>query len=204
MAGGLRAAKSNGMLRIGDSRDINVLSFELEKDDIMKFKPLYEAMHMFLSEEGFTHPFTGDDKFEDLYWERWTQAPAKEQHFWWRVKKDINDYIRYFLSINIQTLYVTKTEVAYKNKKVSAEKMDIIVRVSCVLQWDINDKFQDSLGWKLRKMFFNHIYRDEIEARKTDLYNFGMKLQRLIKQYFEMTSEGEHPVLFQPPMGYKE
>jgi hypothetical protein len=192
------------MLRIGDSRDIEVLKFELEKEDVMKFKPLYEAMHMFLIEEGFSHPFTGDEKVEDLYWERWTPSGAKEQHIWWRVKKDINDYIRYFIKIDFQTLNVNKAEVAYKNKKVNAEKIDCIVRVTCYLQWDIKDKFKKSIAWQVRKAFFNRMYNEEIEARKLDLQGLGLKFQRLIKQYFEMTSEGEVPVVFQPPMGYKD
>ncbi|HIH23973.1 TPA: hypothetical protein HA251_02970 [Candidatus Woesearchaeota archaeon] len=199
----MRTEKTNGMLRIGDDRDIAVMNFELEKEDIMKFKPLYEAMHMFLMEEGYSHPLTNDDKVEDLYWERWTPSGAKEQHIWWRVKKDINPYIRYFVAINFQTLNITKAETAWKNKKINAEKIDCIVRVSCVLQWDMKNKFQKSIAWRFRKAFFNRVYQEEIEARKNDLNNFGMKFQRLIKQYFEMTSEGEYPKIHQDPMGYK-
>ena len=154
-------------------------------------------------EEGFSHPLSDDDKIEDLYWERWTPSGAKEQHMWWRVKKDVNNYIRHFITINFQTLNVTKSEVAYKNKKVNAEKTDLIIRISCVLQWDINNKFESGLG-RFKKVFFNRIYNQELDQRKIDLHNFGLKLQRLIKNYFEMASDEEAPVIFFPPMGYKE
>ena len=192
------------MRRIGDDRDIEVMVFELEKEDVMKFKPVYEALHVFLKEEGFSHPQTDNDLVEDLYWERWVPSGAKEQHIWWRVSKDINKYIRYFVEINWQTLNVTKAEVAYKNKKVSGERIDCIVRFRIYLQWDYHDLFKNSIGWKIKKTFFNRVYDEEIKAHKRELERFGLRCQRLIKYYFEMAGGEEQPVIFQPPMGYKE
>lgn len=199
----LHSQRAPGMRRIGDERDILVIELELEKEDVMKFKPVYEALHQFLGEEGFSHPQTGDDKIEDLYWERWNQSGAKEQHIWWRVHKNINKYIRYFVTIDWQTLNVTKAEVAYKNKKVSAEKIDCIVRIKCYLQWDYEDRFKESIGWKMKKVFFNKIYEEELKKHRKELERFALKAQRLVKSYFEMAG-GEYPVMFQPAMGYKE
>lgn len=196
--------KAPGMLRIGDSRDIPVLEFELEKEDVMKFKPLYEALHQFLAEEGFTHPQTKDDRIEDLYWERWIPSGAKEQHVWWRVHKEINPYVRYFVAIHQQTLNVTKAEVAYKTKKVNAERIDYIIRIKFWLQWDYHNKFENSLAWKMKRIFLNQIYDAELKQRKKDLEDFGMRMKALIKYYFEMTAERDYPVQLHPPMGYKE
>ncbi len=193
----------NGIRRFGDPRDIEVSSFEIEKEDVMKFKPLYEALYLFLQEEKYKHPVFGEP--EELYWERWTPTGAKEQHFWWRLSKDsAKPYIRYLLVLNMQTLNVTKEEVAYKNKKVKGEKTDLIIRGTVFVQWDIKDEFRNSWAWRFRQMFFNNLYKDEIEFHKNEARAFSLKLQRLFKQYLEMTADSEIPQLFQPPLGYKE
>jgi hypothetical protein len=196
------ATRAPGMRRIGDPRDIDVMAFELEKEDVMKFKPIYEALHQFLGEEGFAHPQSKNDQVEDLYWERWVPSGAKEQHIWWRVFKEINPYIRYYAEINWQTLNVTKAEVAYKNKKVSGERIDCIIRVRLFLQWDYHDRFKNSIGWKMKKVFFNRIYNEELQNQKHDLERFGLRMQRLVKYYFEMAGGEDHPVIFQPQMGW--
>jgi hypothetical protein len=195
-----------GMRRIDDPRDVQIFSFELEKEDVMRFKPIYEAMHQFLMEEGYGHPQSPEvpDMVEDLYWERWILSGAKEQHIWWRVKKDVSKYVRFFLIVNIQTLNVTKAEVAYKGKKVSGEKIDLIIRVWGYLQWDRDDRFQNSIAERFKKTFFTKIYQKEYDQKKDDFLRFAGKFNRLIKGYFEMVSEGATPVIFQPPMGYKE
>jgi hypothetical protein len=193
-----------GMRRIGDARDISVIELELEKEDVLKLKPIYEAFHTFLIEEGYEHPVGGDEKIEDLYWERWVPSGAKEQHIWWRVKKDINKYIRYYIQIDWQTLNATKAEVAYKGKKVSGlEKTDVIVRIKCFLQWDMNNLFKDSMVWKFKKAFFNKLYNEEIKKHKQDLERFALKMSDFLKTYFEMTG-ADYPTTFHPKMGYKE
>lgn len=198
------ASSAPGLRRIGDPRDIEIVNYEVEKEGVVKFKPIYEALHIWLTEHGFSHPVTGDDVIEDLYWERWVPAGHKEQHIWWRVKKDVNEYIRYYFEINYQTLLGSPSEVAYKGKKVKGEFIDFIVRVRGYLQFDINNKFQDSIAWKLRKIFFDKIYKDEMNQHKTEVYNAGMEIQRLLKHMFEMQSDKDVPVNFNPQMGYKE
>jgi hypothetical protein len=191
-----------GMLRFGDSRDMQFVGWELEKEDVMKLKPIYEALYMFLRDEGFEHPFGGEP--EDLYWERWVPSGAKEQHIWWRVRKDINRYIRYFMHIDFQTLNVTKAEVAWKNKKVSGEKIDLIIRVKIWLQWDVENLFQDSFAWQFKKMFFNRMYVQEQEQHRLNILQLSGRIQRLIRHYFEMAADDEHLPIMQPVMGYKE
>ncbi len=199
----LRTAKSNGMLRIGDPRDIQVASFEIEREDNLKFKPIYEALHDFLYELGFKHPHSKDDKFEDLYWERWVPSGAKEQHIWWRMRRDINPYIRYFIELNYQTLNVTKNEVAYKNKKVNLEKNDLILRLRAFVQWDVEDRFE-TLGGKIKKVFFHRVYMDELEQHKVELQRTVQRIQGLIKGFAEQSHDLPVEPNFQPAMGYKD
>ncbi len=200
-----RTGEFKGMLRVGDVRDIEVARFELEREDVMKFKPLYEALHDYLFENGFVHPLTEDDKYEDLYWERWTPSGAKEQHIWWRfIKKTNSPYVRYFIELNFQSLNVTKAEVAYKGRKVGAEKNDLIFRGRAFLQWDIDNKLQNSIFEAIKKVFFNRLYVEEIDQHKVELSLIAGRLQTMIKGYFEQTHDVAPAPNFQPVMGYKE
>jgi hypothetical protein len=193
-----------GMRRFDDPRDLPLESLELEKEDVMKFKPIYEAIHMFMMEDGFRHPVSNDDKVEELYWERWIPSGAKEQHIWWRWAKKASPYLRYYVEINFQTLNVSKAEVAYRNRKISGEKIDLIIRIRPVLQWDYDNKLRDSIIEQFKKTFFAKIYNEEIRQRRAELQDTMERLQRLIRGYFEMVSEQPAPMIHQPPMGYKE
>ena len=201
----MRTANTNGMLRIGDNRDVKVFEFEVEREGVMKFKPIYEALHAYLIERGWSHPQSGDEKIEDLYWERWMPQGHKEQHIWWRAKKDINKYIRYFIALNYQTLLVSPADVQHKGKKMKkVEFHDTIIRVQMWLQFDINDLFKNSFAWKFKKVFFSKIYSDEIDEHTSELHEKGLSLQRTIKHLLEMQADKEASRLFEPPMGYKE
>jgi hypothetical protein len=200
-----------GMLRVGDERDLLVSKFELEKEDVMKFKGLYEAVALFLQEEGYGHAKTtslagpGDINWEDLFWERWSPSGAKEQNAWWRVAKyDSNPYIRYFVSISFQMLNVTKAEVAYKNKKVNAERPDLIIRCECWMQWDYDDKFKNSMFGSFTKQFRKYFYHEEWEQKRKDFERFSWRMQRLMRTFLEMAVDQEAPVGLFPPLGYKE
>jgi hypothetical protein len=194
--------KAPGLRRIGDPRDILVASLELEREDVMKLKPIIETIYWFFIEEGYSHPQSGDDRIEDLYWERWTPSGAKEQHIWWRLQKRVNKYIRYYFEVNFQTLNVTKAEIAYNEKKVSGEKIDLIIRVKCWLQWDYNNLFEESWVMRMKKTFFNKMYKEEIEQKKSDLESFAAKLDRAIKGWMDM--DHTQPPTFFPRMGYQQ
>jgi|GEM_PF-6210474 len=200
----LNVPTGNKMLRIGDKRDILVREFELEEDDLVKFKPMYESAFFFFTEEGFRHPQDGTDKIEDFYWERWTPTGAKEQHVWWRMYKDITPVIRWFVIVNFQTLNMTKKETQWKGKKIDGEKTDVVIRVKCYIQFDINDTLKNSVVWKIRRTFFNKIYYNEMEQAKENLKKFSVKIERFFKQYLEMIPDQEAPVDFWAPRGYKE
>ncbi len=201
----MRTATTNGMLRVGDPRDIEIASYEVEREGIIKFKPIYEALHGFFFEKGFRHPQDGGDKWEDLYWERWMQAGHKEQHIWWRLRKEINPYIAYYVQLDFQTLLVSPADTQHKGKKIKkTEFTDLIIRPKIYLQFDIHDKFKNSMGWKFKKAFFNHIYSAEIDQHQAELYEFSQELRRLLKHLLEMQADKPYQTTFEPQMGYKE
>jgi hypothetical protein len=190
--------------RFGDPRDIKVNEWLLENETIQILKPTYRAVHDFLRERGWAHPLSGDEVCEDLYWERWNHVGQKEQWIWWRWKLDINDYIRYLVVLDWQTLYVTEAETVYKGKKVKAESINLKLYAKFYLQFDIFDRFKNSIGWKLKKMFFNRMYIQEINQQKEEIMDFSLKLKLLTKGLMTLEREGEWPASQYGPLGYAQ
>jgi hypothetical protein len=199
----MRTANSNGIRRLGDPRDVSMFKFELEREGVVKFKPIYEAIYLFLKDNGYEHP-KGGDKIEDLYWERWVQSGHKEQHIWWRAKKDATPYIRYLIEINFQTLLGSPSEIAHNGKKVKGEFMDLIIRVECLLQWDMDNKLEDGIFQNFKNLFFSKLYKDELNFHKGEVAKMGQNLQKVIKHMLDMhNDESGIEVNWNPQLGYK-
>ena len=197
-----------GFFRPGDDRDILVTKFEIEKEDPVQLKEFYKALHSELVADGWHDPIDGKgDKFESLYWERILADGIKEHHVWWRcVKNPVqgNKYVRYALKVDIQTLLVKDTEIAYKGKKKKVQQADLIVRFWFFLQLDTNNKFRDSWAGSWARLFRNNYYKDEIEHHMGVLERDTEKIQDWIKTYLEMEVGDEQLIQFHPEMGYKD
>lgn len=196
-----------GFLRPGDSRDIKVMQFELEKDNPTKIKELYAALHGQFSEDGWKDPESGDNNWESLYWERILENGFKEHHVWWRlVKQPIpgNNYFRWACKIDFQSLLVRDGEIAYKGKKKKVQMADLIIRVWFFLQLDPDDMFKDSILKTLQYSLKKELYKDEIDSQMGALSEYGNKIQRWLKTFQDMEVEGERETHFHPEGGYKD
>ncbi len=199
--------KKGGFFRSGDSRDIKVMYFELEKDSPTKVKELYTALYGELSADGWKDPESGDANWESLYWERILDNGFKEHHVWWRlVKQPIakNDYFRWACKIDFQSLLVRDGEIAYKGKKKKVQMADLIIRVWFFLQIDPNDMFKDSFLKTLQHHMKRELYKDEIDSQMGALTDYGNKIQRWLKSFQDMELDGESPTHFHPEGGYKD
>jgi hypothetical protein len=203
----MRVEKFNGIRRIGDPRDILVTSWELENETIQVFKPMYRALHDYLKENGWEHPLSGDDVIEDLYWERWGPSGLKEQWAWWRCAQDKNQYVRWLVLLEWQTLFVKADQaITYKGKKApgKVERINLKCMATFYLQFDINDLFKNSIAWKFKKAFFNRMYIQEMEQHRSDLYERAHKIEALVKRLMVLESDWDHPVLQYGPFGYAD
>jgi len=205
MVGPLKSGK--GFLRPGDDRDIFVCTFEIEKDHFMMIKPLYEALHHNLTDDGWKDPVSSDDKFESLYWERVRENGMKEHHMWWRIVKEPphgSDFVRYAIKVDFQTIAVTAAEIPYKGKKAKVDRADLIIRFWFWVQWDWKDKFKKSIVKSLQQTFKKQLYKDEMDQHWGDLNNYAQELRTFCKDYLDMEEAGERPRQFHPEGGYKD
>ena len=201
------AEKREGFFRPGDKRDILVMQFELEKDNPIKIKELYAALHQHLSSDGWSDPESGDDKWESLYWERILENGFKEHHVWWRLVKqpiDGNKYFRWACKIDIQSLLVRPGEIAYKGKKKKVEMADLIIRAWFFLQIDPHNMFENSILKSIQHSFRKELYKDETDQQLDELFEYGSKIQDWLKRFQDMEVSGERMTHFHPEGGYKD
>ncbi len=202
----VRTVLTNGVRRIGDDRDILVTEWVLENETIQVFKPMYRAVHDYFIENGWVYPTTGDEKYEDLYWHRIRPNGDKEQWIWWRLVQDKNEFIRWLILFDFQTLFVKPREKLYKGKKVGGivEMNNLKMFAKFYLQFDIHDRFKKSPVWKFKRVFFNRIYKQEIEQHKEELLDFAQKLNHVCKSLMALDKDHAWPALQYGKLGYAD
>lgn len=196
-------------LRTGEDRekDIFVTNFELEKDHFLRIKPLYEALHNLLADDGWGDPKDGSDKFEHLYWERHLANGMKEHHIWWRVVREPpgkHEFVRYAIKIDFQTLAVSNAEIPYQSKKTKVERADFILRMWFWVQWDYKKKISKSWVRSFEIPFLRQLYRSELGSHVNFMLTYANKLRQFAKDYLDMEEPGERPRQFAPEGGYKD
>ena len=195
----------SGELRRGDDRDLLVAKFEVELEGILNLKEFYKQLHNYIAEWGFTDPEGQGDKFENLYFHRQTQEGLMFHHFWWRAAMQPEDdqYFRYFLWVDWQTLAVSQTEIMENNKKIKTFKGDVIVRLQSWVQLDFKNEWQKH--WILKH--FDESYRKRINKsavgqHKKALYSIAYDIHDFIKRYLEMQQGSPTGAVFHPLKGH--
>lgn len=177
------------MLRPGNPRDILATKYELEIEDVHHLKNLYRLVHEWLDQENFRAVDSGDDKIESFYLDRITHTGEKEHHIWWRTvhAPNGNSYVRYFIKIDWQTLYMKKIEVMHKGHKFKTNKGDAILRFEAWLQLDYQNKWLNNPILRVFDRWFRErFYLESIKKYRHDLYNIAFRLNHTVKQYMEL------------------
>lgn len=188
-----------------DKETMPVAWFELEKEDVFHLKNLYKLVYEWFNMNGFNSTDTPkDDKIEKLYWQRILPNGNAEHHIWWRTEKipHGNNYYKYVIKFDFQTLNMGKTEVVNRGQKMSTNKGDVILRCKAFLVLDYNRNWRDH---SVLKLFYNlwkrYVFRDNIEHLKADLWVTTYKLEDVIKQYLNMKTPHEMQKSFHPELG---
>jgi predicted DCC family thiol-disulfide oxidoreductase YuxK len=194
-------------LRPADSlnRDILATKFEIENEEVFHLKNLYKLVHEWLVDEGFNAvDGKSDDKFEALYLDHTKADGAKEHHIWWRTIQAPrgNNYYRYFLKIDWQTLRMQSIEIMHKGQKFKTNKGDVIIRIEAWLQLDYQDKWLKSPILRIFERWFRErFYLERIKSYKHDLYLTSFRLHQTIKQYLQLKAPVDWGRSFHPEKG---
>ncbi len=185
---------------------VTVANFEITNKQVVNVESLYKLMHEWLVEEGYRDMATGDDKFETLYLEKITQMGGKEIWVWWRTGKvpDQNSYLRYLIDIDMHVLGMSDQEVMHQGKKIATNKAEITIFLRASLDLDYRKNFEkSSFISRFKESFQKRIYKKEIDAHMSVVYNKAYRLQNTIKQHLELATFVSLPKAFHPEKGHE-
>lgn len=187
--------------RENPTKDIKTVYFEVEYEDVFHLKNLYKRCYDWFAMWNYKS-MEGDDYPESLYYERVTPSGAQEHHIWWRFEKIINEYVKYYIKFDIQTLNSSSVEVMHKGKKAKTNKSDIIFRVQGWVMLDYKDEWANH--WLLKhfdRWYVMRWYREKREAHKKQLWFEVYNLEDMIKQYLKLHTTFDLPESFHEPKG---
>ena len=169
------------------------------------YKPLYEMLHDWLLEYGYTDDFGTDKYMETLY--SIEENPGGDLiNIWWRlVKKDTgNSRITYHLNFEYLGIAVNDTEVKLQDKTIKAQKGELNFFINAWVELDYGNEWDNSPILKFFTEFFKkRVWKKEMEMHKKLLYQEVYKFQGVMKQYFDMYQFMPEKNLFWVQKGYE-
>ncbi len=187
------------------SNAYQIHQFEIEVEYTFNLKELYKRLHFYFEDEEWTDLF-GMQNYEVRYWQRDKPDGLQEHHIWWRMYKIPgnqnlkNDFFKYFIKLDYQTLATKRVEHMHKGKKWNIYKSNTILRVEghLIINWD---------GWNkgllggMKGAFNQWLYKDKIKWHEDQLYMEVGRLYNVIKDFLELTKDAElEPNIYPPNM----
>lgn len=179
-----------------------ISDWEIEHVDVFHLKNLYKNLHEWLIENEYvSFDKHEDEKYETLYFQKKLDDGNSEHHIWWRAQKKPrdNDYLKYVILLDYQTLFISKRKISYKGQQISTNHGDIILRCKAYIMLDYKRDWRDH--WFLRiiqRWFWKTLFRDQWLMHKETLWNESYSLQNRAKQFLELKSGSEQPELWFP------
>lgn len=174
---------------IPSDRKKQVAKYRVKYKDIFDLKKFYEDLHEWLKEHGWKDLEDDWDHFETFYLEKIDMAGFKEIWIKWRPYKipAPNAYYRYWLDFDYHCTGLKSTEVVKEGKKLKADKGEVELFITAVMELDIDGKWSKHPFLKyFQKIFPERIFRRDIEDHQKELYREAYELQSFIKQWFKM------------------
>ena len=163
--------------------------FRVKYKDIFDMKQLYDDLHLYLEEKGWTDIDDGLDHYETSYLEKVDMSGGKEIWIKWRPQRipNGNPYYRYWLDISFHCINLQSAEVVKDGKKLKVHKGEVEIGVRAVIELDVGGKW--SKHWLLnnfQKLFREKIYGPAVDDHKKELYRESYEFHNIIKQWFKL------------------
>jgi len=168
--------------------------------DVFRLKSLYEMMHEWVLEEGFTdYNEDKSDSFETFYWERRKPGTSgKDYNIWWRLRKkpEGHRWWTYDLNVDFIGLHIEDSEVMHEGKKIKVNKGEIDIFITPTLHLDIDDEWSEGhLFDSFTKPFRLRMLKKDFSFHKTELESTAARFQSAIKDFLDLKqfSDGQEP-----------
>jgi hypothetical protein len=168
-----------------------VLSFEIEYEDVFNLQRLYETGRQWIEDNEFTSTDSDDGEIETLYHHKVDESGSVEHRIWWRATRSPdNPYFKYFLKVDFRTINMSTVQVTKEGEQVEANKGDVIISVSTYLLLDANDNWEGStFGQWFHDYFRTRMYQERIDEQRLQLWRLAKDFQGELKQFLEL----KHP-----------
>ncbi|MBI1969770.1 hypothetical protein HYS48_03680 [Candidatus Woesearchaeota archaeon] len=179
---------------------------------VFHLRTLYKELMEFLKDLEYT-----DEErykyFERFYFESRSLDPrqATQMWIWIRTDKtegpvDESSYYRYYLDVDYHVRFMKDVEIMKEGEKMKVQHGEVEISIRCGVELDWNGKWQNH--WFLKNMhdfFLKRLWWKQYQDKRHIVKDDALKLQRFIKEYFELQSYlplAGKP--FIPSHGYKE
>ena len=149
----------------------------------------------------------GQDNYEVRYWQRdLPGGDLHEHHIWWRAwmspttgGNDKNNFFKYFLKIDYQTIAAGRQEIMHKGQKWKLDSSNTILRVQSHLILDWEKGWEKGLMSGFKQKFQQWIYKDKIQEQEQRLFDITADFQDAIKDFLELSKDKEQEPSIYPP-----
>jgi len=186
-----------------DKKFIKVTQLRVKNNDTFLLQGLYNTMHDWLGDSGWQAE--SNTKIEETLFRKVEHASgAKDFRIQWRLKKNINAYIRYLIDIDFNILRIQDVEVIHQGKKIKSNKCDCDINMVIRMEYDYGGEW--SKHWLLKHMatvFPKRIYWQEFEQHRKNAYWESYKFMEIIKDFWKMKRWISEPEKgsFERPLG---
>lgn len=184
--------------------NIEVAWFEIEKEDVFHMKELYKLIHDWFILNKFVDLEENGENIETYYFQRDLPSGNSEHHIWWRAHKipKENNYYKYYLKLDYQTLNMGKAEVTHKGVKMKTNMGDVVIRVRSFIMLDYKKEWRNHpILSAFHSYFIKRFYKKQIDFLKEDLWVQTYNLNDVIKDYLKLKTSKEMPKPFHPQGG---
>jgi len=184
--------------------NIEVAWFEIEHEDVFHMKELYKLVHDWFTLNGFKDLDDGKENFETYYFQRDLPSGNSEHHIWWRTHNipKGNNYYKYYLKLDYQTLNMGKGEAMKKGVKMKTNLGDVVFRVRAFVMLDYKKEWRNHSILSLFDNFFiKRLYKKHIDFLREDLWIKVYGLNDVIKDYMKLKTSREMQKPFHPQLG---
>ncbi|MCX6709732.1 MAG: hypothetical protein NTV63_02125 [Candidatus Woesearchaeota archaeon] len=167
------------------------------------YKPLYEMLHDWFMEYGYSGK-GGEDKYMETLYSVEENPGGDTIHIWWRLSKNINKQIRYVFNFDYLGVAVNDIEVQFENKKIKAQKGELTMYINARIELDYENKWDKSPLMRFFQLYLRtRALKANLEMHKRLLQEEAYKLDALIKRYFDMYQFTPEKKTFVPKFGYE-
>ena len=136
---------------------------KIKDKGIFNFKATYRALHTWLTDESY---LLNEKKYKETV----SASGAKDVEIKWAAEKKISDYFRFVIKVNWIVLGMTDVEVEIDGVKQKANKGQLELHISTVLEKDYENRWDNRPFFKfLRTLYDRYLIPSRIEKYEAKL-----------------------------------